>query len=117
APSRPTTLFGAITGRHTNHRPYDPRPAPSDVTAALEALAAEPGIEIHLTDDARGRERVDELTLEADAVQFADPAWRKELGYWLGQGVFGTHWLLSKAAKLAVSHLNLVRRVAKKDHE
>jgi len=33
-----------------------------------------------------------------DAIQFSDPAFREELGYWLGQGIFGH--LKSELSKL-----------------
>jgi len=115
--ARRTSLFHAIPRRHTNHREYDGRSIPMETRRRLEALASEPGVEIHFTDDEEIRRRVDELTVEADAIQFADPEWRDELGAWLGRGVFGTNWLMSKMARLAVSHLNLGRSVGKKDRE
>jgi hypothetical protein len=58
---------------------------------------------------------VDELVVRADAVEFADPAFREELGHWIGQGVFGTSWLMSKIGKLAVTYINLGSSTAKKD--
>lgn len=48
-------------------------------------------------------------------MEFADPAFREELGYWIGQGVFGTSWLMSKIGKLAVTHINMGASTAKKD--
>ncbi len=59
--------------------------------------------------------KVDDLVVRADAVEFADPAFREELGYWIGQGVFGTSWLMSKIGKLAVTHINMGESTAKKD--
>jgi nitroreductase len=116
-PSRPPELFGAITARHTSRDRYDGRPIPEDLRVALVALVADEGIQVHLADDPTVRRLVDALTLRADAEQFSDPKWRTELAHWLGQGVFGTGWLLSRASQLAVSHLNLGRNTAKKDHE
>lgn len=40
-------------------------------------------------DDNLITQKVDELVVRADAIESADPAFRKELGYWIGQGVFG----------------------------
>ena len=115
SPTRPPELFDAILRRHTNHREYDGRPISESVRAELEALAVEPGIEIRFTDDPEVRQKVDDLVVRADALQFADPAWREELASWLGRGVFGHGWLLSKMAKLAVSHLDLSGSVSRKD--
>jgi nitroreductase len=115
SPSRPVHLFAAIPQRHTNRREYDNRPVPEAVLSKLEALAVEPGISVHFTNDVDVRRRVEALTLKADAHQFADPEWRQELGYWFGQGAFGTSWLISKVAQFAVSHLNLSTSTRKKD--
>ncbi|NIP56684.1 MAG: nitroreductase [Gemmatimonadetes bacterium] len=115
--SRPPGLFDAIPRRQTNHGEFDGRPIPPAVRTGLEGLALEPGITVRFTDDPAVRREVDELTARADALQFADPRWRKELGEWLGRGVFGHGWLMSKAAQLAVSHLNLARSQSRKDTE
>src|SRR6056297_1743066 len=37
------------------------------------------------------------------------------LGYWIGQGVFGTSWLMSKIGRLAITHINMGNSTAKKD--
>jgi nitroreductase len=112
--ARRQRLFGAITRRHTNHRAYDGRSLAVEDIAALIAQADD-GIAVRLTADAQARKRIEELTARADAVQFADPAWRQELADWLAQGVFGTGWLTSKMAALAVSHLDMGASTAKKD--
>lgn len=117
APSRSTGLFEAIPRRHTNHGAYDDRPVPDEVRRDLEALAVEDGLAIHFTDDPEVRRRVEQLTVRADAVQFADPAWREELGAWMRRGVFGAGWLMSKISGLAVSYLDLSGTVGKKDRD
>lgn len=114
---RPPELFRAVTRRHTNHRPYDGEPVPEEDRTRLEGAAAEDGVRIRLTDDPEIRRTMDELVVRADALQFADPEWRAELGEWMGRGVFGTGWVLSKLSQLAVTHLNLARGTAKKDSE
>jgi nitroreductase len=58
----------------------------------------------------------DALTLQADRVEFANPAFRKELGYWIGRGVFGAPPLLAGLGRLAVSKLDLGATVAEQDH-
>lgn len=117
APSRPAELFDEIANRRTNRSEYDGRPVPGAVRVALERSITERGIRLSLTEDPDVRRRVDELLVRADALQFADAEWRRELGTWIGRGVFGTGWLISKMARLAVSHLDLSGTVARKDRE
>ena len=114
---RPPELFEAIIARRTNHKVYDGRPIPQEDMAQLHACSIEEDVLLHLTDEAEIKRQVDEMIVQADAEQFADPAWREELGYWMGQGVFGTPWLMSKAAQLAVTYLNMGKGTAKKDSE
>ena len=63
------------------------------------------GIVLHTTTDRELLRHVDSLTLQADAVKFADPAYRKVIAYCIKQGVFDTDWLLTKLSQLAASHL------------
>jgi len=114
---RPRELFDAIPVRRTNHNPYDGRPVSEENRARLEGCCVEEDVLLHLTDDPQITRTVDELIVRADAMQFADPAWREELGYWMGQGVFGTPWLMSKISQLAVSYLNMGRGMGRKDSE
>jgi nitroreductase len=109
------SLFPALTERHTNHGTYDGRPVPESVRRRLEGAVHGDDIQIHLTDDPEVRRQVDDLTVRADALQFADPAWRRELGRWLARGVFGQGWILSRIARLAVTHLDLGRSTGRKD--
>jgi len=112
---RPATLFDAITIRHTNHQEYEQRPISDEVLQRLNACCIEDGIQLQLTSDPEIRLQVDDLVVRGDAIEFADPAFRDELGYWIGQGVFGTSWLMSKIGKLAVTHINMAESQAKKD--
>lgn len=107
-------FFPMIPVRHTNHGEYDGRSIPEDVQKQLSGCA-EPNIHVQLTSDQSIKQIVEELVVRADAIEFADPAFRKELGYWIGQGVFGTSWLMSKIGKLAVTHINMGISTAKKD--
>lgn len=108
-------LFKMIAVRHTNHGEYDGRPIPPNILEELSACCIEPEITVQLTSDESIKQKVDEFVVQADAIEFADPAFREELGYWIGQGVFGTSWLISKIGKLAVTHINMGRATAKKD--
>jgi hypothetical protein len=63
------------------------------------------------------RSRIDELITRADAIQLTDRAYTKELGFWFGQGVFGTPWLMAKIGQLALTYLNISKGQTKKDSE
>jgi hypothetical protein len=114
---RPPELFDAIQKRHTNHHGYDGRPLSGKQIQRLESVSVEAAVKVYLSDEPALRRKVDELVVRANALQFSDPAWREELGLWLGQGVFGTGWIMSTAAQLAVTYLNMTKSVSKKDSE
>ncbi len=118
---RDPVLFEEIPRRHTNHKIYDARPIPEAQMARLHACCDEEGFWFFPTNEAPNeaelRRRVDELITRGDAIQFADPTYREELGYWIGQGVFGTPWLMAKITQLAVTYLNVGKRQAKNDSE
>lgn len=114
-PTKLPVLFEMITVRHTNHQEYEPRAIPPAVLDQLRDCVDEPNVQLMLTDDAQIKQRVDELVVRSDAIEFADEAFRAELAYWIGQGVFGTSWLMSKIGKLAVTYLNIGQLQAKRD--
>jgi nitroreductase len=114
---RDPALFRAISARHTNRRAYNGQPIPPSDLTRLQRCSVEDGIVLDMTDHAAIKRRVDEMMIEADALQFANPAFREELGYWMGQGAFGASWLLARIAQLAVTYLNLGQSVARKDSE
>ena len=114
---RPPELFDAIPNRRTNHNRFDGYPVVEEERERIEACAVGEDVRLHITDDAQIKREVDELVVRADAMQFADPVWREELGYWMGQGVFGTSWLMSKVSQLAVTYLDMGEGTAKKDSE
>ncbi|MCS6774623.1 MAG: hypothetical protein NZ693_11000 [Thermoflexales bacterium] len=100
-------LFDCIPARHTNHRRYNGRPIPEDVLDALRRVVVEPEVRLQMTADPVLRRRADELLVEADAHQFADPTFRRELLQWVTQGAFGSAWLLGKIGRLAARTLHL----------
>jgi hypothetical protein len=108
-------LFPMIAVRHTNHGEYDGRPVPPEVLDRLSGCCDEAGLTVQLTTDQRIKQRVDDLVVRADAIEFANPLFREELGYWIGQGAFGTSWLMSKIGKLAVTYVNLGASIARND--
>lgn len=110
-------LFRAIPDRHTNRREYDGRSLAYDVVERLEGVSQEEDVRVHITHDTDVRRWVDDLVVRADAIQFADPEWREELGLWLGRGVFGSGLIMSKVSQLAVTYLNIGKSTARKDEE
>lgn len=117
SPSGSETLFSMIPVRHTNHGRYDDRAIPGDLLQQLQDTCIEDALMLHLTADGKLKQKVDELVVRGDAIEFADPAFREELAYWIGQGVFGMGWLMSKIAKLAVGYIDMGSTQAKKDSE
>ena len=109
--------FDAITARHTNRKDFGPQPLPAAAQQDLVESLADPNVRLVLLEDPGVCDAVEALIVEADARLFADPAWRRELGYWLGQGVFGTGWLMSRIASLAVTFLDMGKVVARQDAE
>jgi nitroreductase len=112
---RPARLFKAIPMRHTNHKTYDAKVVPETDLKHLAEAVVEDGITLHIISDVETRRRLDELVVEGDARQFSDAGWREELAHWIGQGVFGASWLISKTAQLATTHMNLAKGLVKKD--
>lgn len=55
------------------------------------------------------------LQADADRRQLSDPAYRTELGYWIGTGALGDSWLKSRIGQAVVSHLNIGGREARKN--
>lgn len=93
-----SAIFYAITERHSNHKVYENRKIPSDDLRKLEDCWVEGGIRIDLTDDNDVKVEAENLYTEGILTNFANPEYRQELAFWVGQGVFGTPWLISKLA-------------------
>ena len=114
--ARAGATLSAIVRRHNDNGIFRATPVPEQLRLRLLACCVEPDLRVYLTDDRHFRRWIDALTLEADRIEFADPAFRKELGYWIGQGVFGSRPLMARLRELAVSHINLGEPVAEQDH-
>ena len=114
--ARSGATLAAILRRHNDNGLFRPVPVPEQLRLRLMACCVEPDLRVHLTDDRHFRRWIDALTLEADRVEFADPAFRKELSYWIGQGVFGTPPVLARLERAAVAQVNLAEPVARQDH-
>jgi len=115
------TLFKAIPRRHTNRTLYEDRPIPESDMVLLHACCEEEGFWFFPTSEAPNeaelKRRIDELITRADVIQLTDREYKAELGYWIGQGVFGSSWLMAKVGQLAVSYLNISKEQTKKDSE
>jgi len=122
---RDPVLFEQIPKRYTNHNLYETRKIPKAEMAQLHACIYEEGFWIFSTNEGpyilfteeELRRRIDELITRADAIQLTDRAYTKELGFWFGQGVFGTPWLMAKISRLALTYLNISKGQTKKDSE
>jgi nitroreductase len=114
-------LFGRITQRRTNRRPYRPDPADQQAMAWLGSLIGDDRIwRVSSHELANGDDLVNlaaDLAARADEVEFADPAFRRELGVWVGRGLLGTSWLGSKLAQLALTGFDLGRLQGRSDAE
>ena len=114
--ARAGATLSAIVRRHNDNSVFRDAPVPTELRRRLVACCTEPELRINLTNDRQFRSWIDALTVAADRAEFADPAFRKELGYWIGQGVFGAPPLLAGLSRLAVSKLDLGQAVANQDH-
>lgn len=114
---RDPALFYAVFARHTNRNPYEDRPVTEEDQRQLQACCFEKGVALRMTSDPEIRRKADALVSRADAIQFTNSAFREELAYWIGQGVFGTPWLLAKLSQLAASYLDLDKYATKQDSD
>jgi nitroreductase len=117
SPARAWIALDAIIRRRNSNSAYRLAPVPEEVRAHLQACCTESGLRLDLTDDHFFRRWVDELTREADRLEFANPAFRQELGHWIGQGGLRMPGLVSRLSGLVVSRLDLGEPVARQDRE
>lgn len=117
SPARAGATLKAILRRHNDNSVFRSAPVPEQLRLRLLACCVEADLRVHLTDDRHFRRWIDALTVEADRIELADPAFRKELGYWIGQGVFGERPLMAQLGRLTVSRVNLGETIAQQDHE
>ena len=114
--ARAGATLSAMLQRHNDNSVFRSAAVPKELRIRLMACCVESDLRVYLTDDPHFRHWIDALTLEADRVEFADPAFRRELGHWIGQGVFGEPPLLARLGSLAVSRVDLGEAVAQQDH-
>jgi hypothetical protein len=76
-------LADAIDKRHTYRRRYLSTPvAQSDIIEFAQQAALERA-QLHHFADARDRDYVESLVVQADTMQWSDPSWRRELALWV----------------------------------
>ena len=107
--------FKAMTSRWTDRGSFSSKPIPDEILDDLRSCVRGGGLSLFLTADEELKTEFRRLVVEADKVQFADPAFRRELTHWIGQGSYGLSWLTSKIAKLAVKYGNVGESTARVD--
>jgi len=108
-------LVHAIPRRHTSHRDFDPaRPLAEHDLAWLREAPEGESVALHYL-GAGERGALEDLLARAEAKLLADPAYRAELGAWIGEGALGTSWLLSKLGQFAFSQLPAAERYARSE--
>jgi nitroreductase len=110
-----TALFEAITDRRTEHGAFEDRPVPGGTLARLRGLVRDPGVGIVLIEEDPRRERLAELQARADERQMDDPAYRRELGHWVGIGALGASWLAARIGQVAITLLDIGEREGEKN--
>jgi hypothetical protein len=108
-------LFREIPNRFTDRSIYASHPIEHDVMDRLIDCAVEPAVTVTLSTDPDLRRKVEAIVTRANNLQFGDPAWRRELGNWVGKGLLGTSFLVSKVSQLAVTYLDLSGRTVQED--
>lgn len=106
-------LLEHMIARRTSHRMFDPTHAVNDEDRKALYRGFEVGdVSLHFLQESASRLVLAELERKADVQLFANPAYREELAHWVGEGLLGTNWLVSKLGQLAVGHLPVGGQVA-----
>jgi nitroreductase len=112
--SSPDELFAALTERYTSHALFADRPIPAARLDRLREVVPD-DVTLTLLTDGETKRRVGELQARADEALMADPAYRKELGHWIGTGALGASWLAARVGQTVVTHFDLGGREARKN--
>ena len=112
---RPAGLFAGLTSRLAVREPFTARGVPAAIRRQLEHLPVDDGVSLLLTDDPATLRGLDRLNTEADVAEVGDADYRRELAHWVGQGIFGTSWIVSKLGRILLPHLDNGRRVARRN--
>jgi hypothetical protein len=116
---RDRDIFDMIRYRATNHNLFDDKKISKGDMTRLHDCCHEEGFCLYSTSEADNeaelRQVVDNLVRQADAIQLADPSYKKELASCIGKGDLGAPWLTAKVTQLAVTHLDISKGQTEKD--
>lgn len=112
-------LGKAIWQRRTHRGAFAPSRPTEAVVKDLDAAAAAHGVALTWVPPGEERDVVARLVAEGDRVQFADPAWRRELASWMhprhrGEGLVVSS-LTGSVTRFIVSHFDVGGRTARQD--
>jgi hypothetical protein len=89
SPARAGATLDALRLRHNDPSVFSPAPIPESVQRTLKVCCDESDLALDLTDDPRLRNWFEALTVASDTIDFANPAFRMELAYWIRQAASG----------------------------
>jgi len=112
-----SALLDAIPARRTAYERYDGRLIPEDALARLRGTVVESDVRVMFFGEPAVRRTIEQLVVRADALQFADPAFRAELSSCIGRGAYGAPWLLAKLGQMAIAWLDLGESAGRRDSE
>lgn len=120
--------FEAITARRTTRRRFADEPLPPGLAEALGSIAGADGIEALVLTEPGAKAAVAALVAEGDRAQFADPAFRRELGAWvhsrraasrdgMSGANFGMPDVLSAVGGLVIRTFDMGQGIGAKDEQ
>jgi nitroreductase len=115
AAPRPAAPLDALTTRVTSHEVFDGRPLDDAARETFRAAVRDDDVALHLVDDSETKAAVGALQAEADRRRMDDPAYRRELGHWIGLGALGGSWLAARVGQAVVTHLDVGDREARRN--
>jgi hypothetical protein len=107
-------LFNSITKRHTNRGLYEDRPIQPENLDKLTKYVIE-GLRVDFLKSNDIKKEIADMAANGDILQFNNPQYRKELGYWVGQGAFGQKGITAKLGKFFISHINSGKKVSEEE--
>ena len=105
-------MFRGIETRHTPRGPFVALPVPHALVQSGVVAADTLGARLVFVGDAQRKQAAADVAAEAERVQFARDAFRRELAELVGEGAFGTPRAYARIAKAVVSHVDLGPRYA-----
>lgn len=97
-------LYPALAARRTQRRRFRPEPLDAPTQQALVDAARLEGAVLHLLATDEQRQAAAQLVAEGDALQWADPSWRRELAAWMHPRRTGDGLSMMPALALPLAH-------------